>query len=172
MAGGELLVLLMIVAAVVAVISITRLRHARGLGWGRTIALDDRMLVSRRYGLAGRPDRLIRTGGTIIPEEWKSAQRVWPNHRAQMGVYFLLIEDRLGVKPPHGFIVCGDGTRHKIENTAELQDWVLKVADQIRAARARITQPIQVTPKPGQCRSCGMRGHCGQARLGDVSSLL
>ena len=82
-----------------------------------------------------------------------------------MGVYFLLIEDRLGVKPPHGFIVCGDGTRHKIENAAELRDWVIKVADQIRAARARVTQPLRVNPKPGQCRPCGMHGHCGQARL-------
>ncbi len=62
-----------------------------GLGWGRTVALDDETFVSYRYGLVGRPDRLIRHGDTVIPEEWKSARRVWPNHRAQLGVDFLLI---------------------------------------------------------------------------------
>jgi CRISPR-associated exonuclease Cas4 len=134
-------------------------------GWGRTVALDDETLVSYRYGLAGRPDRLIRQGDMVIPEEWKSGRRVWPNHRAQLGVYFLLIEDQFGLRPTHGFIVLSDGSRHRVENTAELRAWLLKVADRIRAARARVTQPIPVNPKPGQCRACGVRGHCGQARL-------
>ena len=82
-----------------------------------------------------------------------------------MGVYFLLIEQKLRIRPTHGFIVCGDGTRHRIENTDELRAWVLDVAGQIRAARAAVTQPILVNPTPGQCRPCGMRGHCGQARI-------
>jgi len=42
---------------------------------------------------------------------------------------------------------------------------VLELVGQIRAARARIMQPIKVNPKPGQCRPCGMRDRCGQARL-------
>ena len=82
-----------------------------------------------------------------------------------MGVYFLLIEDQLGARPPHGFVVCGDGTGHRVENTSELRSWVLDLAGQIRAARSAVTQPIPVNPRPGQCRPCGMRGHCGQARL-------
>jgi CRISPR-associated exonuclease Cas4 len=90
---------------------------------------------------------------------------VWPNHRAQLGVYFLLIEDQLEVRPPHGFIVCGDGTRHRIENTEELRAWVIDLAGQIRAARAAVTVPILVNAKPGQCRPCGQRMNCEQARL-------
>jgi CRISPR-associated exonuclease Cas4 len=96
---------------------------------------------------------------------WKSARRLGPWHRAQMGVYFLLIEDQLSVRPPYGVIVLGDGSRHRVENDAELRARVLDLAGQIRAARAAVTVPIPVTPKPGQCRPCGMRGHCGQARL-------
>ena len=115
-------------------------------------------------GLTGRPDRLIKADGTIIVEEWKNSRRVWPSHRAQLGVFFLLIEDQLGVTPSHGFIVCGDGTRHRIENTEELRAWVLGVAGQIRAARAAVTEPISVNPRPSLCRPCGMRGHCGQAQ--------
>jgi CRISPR-associated exonuclease Cas4 len=70
----------------------------------------------------------------------------------------------LRIRPPHGFIVCGDGSRHKIDNTPELRAWVLGIAEQIRRARAAVTVPIAVNPTPGQCRACGQRGNCGQAR--------
>ena len=100
------------------------MRKRRGLGGGTTVSLDRVTLTSDRYGLTGRPDRLIREGGMVIPEEWKSSRSVWPNHRAQFGVYFLLIEDQLGVKPSHGFMVCGNGTRHRIDNSEELRAWV------------------------------------------------
>jgi CRISPR-associated exonuclease Cas4 len=80
-------------------------------------------------------------------------------------VDFLLIEDQLNVRPSHDFIVCGDGTRHRIENDETLRAWVLELAACIRSARANVAQPIPVNPVPGQCRPCGMRGHCGQARL-------
>ena len=92
------------------------MRQRRGLGGGKTVSLDRITLTSHRLGLTGRPDRLIKKDGTIIVEEWKSSRSVWPNHRAQMGVYFLLIEEELRIRPPHGFIVCGDGTRHRIDN--------------------------------------------------------
>jgi len=81
-----------------------------------------------------------------------------------MGVYFLLVEDQLGVKPTHGFLVCGDGSRHRVENSDDLRAWVLDLAGRIRAAREAVRVPIPVQPVPGQCRSCGMRGHCAQAR--------
>lgn len=37
-------------------------RRRLGLGQGRTVALDDRLLISERFGLSGRPDRLIWQG--------------------------------------------------------------------------------------------------------------
>ena len=128
------------------------MRRGRGLGEGRTVALDNVLLTSRRLGLTGRPDRLIRDGGMVIPKEWKSARRVWPSHRAQMGCYFLVIEEELRVRPTHGFVVCGDGTRRRIENTEELQAWVLDLAEHVRAARARVGEVISVNPTPSQCR--------------------
>lgn len=141
------------------------MRLRRGLGSGKTVSLDRVTLTSRRLGLTGRPDRLIRSGGELVIEEWKSARQVRPWHRAQMGVYFLLAEERFGIRPSHGFIVCGDGTRHRIDNSESLRAWVLEMAGQIRAARRAVAEPIPVSPVPGQCRPCGMRGHCGQARL-------
>ena len=122
------------------------MRQRRGLGGGKTVSLDRVMLTSHRLGLTGRPDRLIKADGTIIPEEWKSSRQVWPSHRAQLGCYFLLIEEELRIRPTHGFIVLGDGTRHRIENTEELRAWVLELAGQIRATRKAVTVPIVVNP--------------------------
>lgn len=140
-------------------------RRSRGLTSGQTVSLDRVTLTSHRYGLTGRPDRLIREGDTVIPEEWKSARLLRGWHRAQMGVYFLLIEDQLKVRPSHGFIVLGDGMRHRIENDALLRSWVLGLAASVREARKRVGVPIPVNPKPAQCRPCGMRQHCEQAQL-------
>lgn len=57
------------------------LRRRHGLGEGKTVSLDRVTLTSRRLGLTGRPDRMIKADGTIIVEEWKSSRRVWPYHR-------------------------------------------------------------------------------------------
>jgi hypothetical protein len=48
------------------------MRQHRGLGGGKTVSLDNVTLTSLRPGLTGRPDRLIKGGGTLIPEEWNS----------------------------------------------------------------------------------------------------
>ena len=141
------------------------IRRGRGLSGGQTISLDKLTLTSSRLGLTGRPDRLIKAEGTIFVEEWKSSRQPRPWHLAQLGVYFLLVEEELRIRPPYGFLVCGDGTRHRVDNSEELRNWVLDLAGQIRTARARIKEPIPVDPKPGQCRPCGQRGNCSQARL-------
>jgi CRISPR-associated exonuclease Cas4 len=49
------------------------MRLRQGLGGGKTVSLDKVTLTSRRLGLTGRPDRLIKTDGSIIVEEWKSS---------------------------------------------------------------------------------------------------
>ena len=89
-AGAALALLL----GLVLVLAGGGLRRCRGLGGGKTVSLDRVTLTSLRHGLTGRPDRLIRTGGTVIVEEWKSARVLRPWHRAQMGVYFLLSAQR------------------------------------------------------------------------------
>lgn len=98
------------------------MRLRRSLSSGKTVSVDDVTLISR------------------TPRPW---------HHAQLGVYFVLIEEQLRVRPPHGFIVCSDGTRHRVENTSELRACVLDLAGQIRAARRYVSRSIPVEPKPG-----------------------
>jgi CRISPR-associated exonuclease Cas4 len=49
------------------------MRLRRGLGGGKTVSLDRVVRTSVPLGLTGRPDRLIKTDGTIMVEEWKSS---------------------------------------------------------------------------------------------------
>ena len=135
------------------------MRERRGFGQGRTTSLDNRTLYSIRYGLAGRPDRII---DGVIPEEWKTGSRIYDSHRGQLGCYFILIEEETGDRPTHGFISLGSGERMRVENTPELREWVLSVAEQIRVARRDLDLEISVMQPPGKCLACGMREGCGQ----------
>jgi CRISPR/Cas system-associated exonuclease Cas4 (RecB family) len=147
------------------IVSGRSMRRRRGLTDARTLDLDGRTLFSARLGLAGRPDRIVEEGGVPIPEEWKSAWRVHDSHRAQLGVYLILIEEVTGIRPPHGYVVLGDGQRVKIENSDQLRARVLAIADQIRAARRDLAEIIQVRQPAAKCRGCGVREACGQ-RMG------
>jgi CRISPR-associated exonuclease Cas4 len=119
-------------------------RQKRGLGSGETVALDDVTLFSERLQLVGRPDRIVRQGETLIPEEWKSSKRVNHGHRLQLGAYFLLIEEAYGVRPPFGVVVLSDGSRVEVKNTEKLRSEVLVVAENIRVHRARLEEEISV----------------------------
>jgi hypothetical protein len=88
---------LVILAGFLLMLAGRRLRKWFGLGGGRTVSL-----TSRRLGLTGRPDRLVKADGSIVIGEWESARTVRQCHRAQMGVYFLLVEAELKMRPPHG----------------------------------------------------------------------
>ena len=44
------------------------------------------------------------------------------------------------------------GTRNRVEDSDELQTWVLDPAGRIRAARASVNQPIAVEPRSAHCR--------------------
>lgn len=140
-----------------------RARRARGFGPGETVALDDLTLFSARHGLVGRPDRVVRRGSAYIPEEWKSARRVGHGHRLQLGVYFILLEERYGTRPPYGVVVLGDGTRVTVPNTAALRAEVLAVAARVRAQRRKLTEPVPVSQPENKCRACGQRANCDRA---------
>jgi hypothetical protein len=66
-----------------------------------------------------------------------------------MGVYSVLVEDQLKMRPPLGFIMCGDGMRHRIENNALPKSWVLELASSIREARKNVgVNPVHADARP------------------------
>jgi CRISPR-associated exonuclease Cas4 len=138
-------------------------RAVRGLGSGETVALDNVTLFSERLQLVGRPDRIVRDGDNLIPEEWKSAKKINHGHRLQLGAYFLLIEAEYGERPPFGVVVLGDGSRVEVENTNALRSGVLAIADKIRERRRAIGEEIEVRQPAWKCRVCGQRANCVRA---------
>ena len=124
--------------------------------------MDNLTLRSERYGLVGRPDRIVRRGKQIIVEDKKSGRRVFDSHRLQMGVYLLLIEEHFGVRPPYAVIVLEDGRRVKIANSKELRNAVLVITGRIREGRKKLGVPQPAKGSPAKCRACGQRKHCTQ----------
>ena len=157
--------LLLAALGVVLMVLSSHGRSTRGLGPGRTVALDDRTLYSERLQLVGRPDRIVREGDTLIPEEGKSSRRASDAQRLQLGTYFILIEEEYGARPPHGVIVLGDGSRVVVENTEGLRSKVLAAADAVRRHRRTIREAIPVRQPAAKCRACGRRDACTRANL-------
>ena len=157
---------LLAVLGILLIVLAQRVREARGLLSGETVALDNVTLFSEKLLLIGRPDRIVREGEFYIPEEWKSskAKRINQGHKLQLGTYFILIEEEYGVRPPHGFVVLGDGERVKVENTQVLRSEVLRIAGEIREHRRHLREVIRVNQPSWKCRKCGQRPHCSQSR--------
>ena len=137
-------------------------RHKAGFGYGKTISHDNVRLSSKRYMLRGKPDRIVQRGRYFIPEEKKSGLRLTESYQAQLGVYFILIEEEYGVRPPYGFLVLGDGRRVKVKNTRRLRSLVIAIAERIREHRHWLDDPLPPPATPAKCRNCGQRQNCEQ----------
>jgi CRISPR-associated exonuclease Cas4 len=130
-------------------------------------------LLSRRYGLVGKPDYLVRLRdgqrSTLVPVEVKSRRRpaVTPDsHILQLATYCLLVEDVHKVRPAYGLLHYADATL-QIPFTDALRRAVLESADAIRAAR-RAPDLHRDHNDPARCRGCGYAHDCGEVVGGDA----
>ena len=154
-----------------------RKRAGTGLPAGEVIYSDTGMwqevrepLLSRRYGLVGRPDYLVQVsekGRQItVPVEVKSRNRParpLDGHVLQLGAYCLLVEDRYKTQPPYGLLHYADSTL-RIPFDGPLRCAVLDTADDIRRARSAPDVRRQ-HDEPARCRGCGYRHACGDEAL-------
>ena len=127
-------------------------------------------LISRRYGLVGKPDYLIEAsvGGrrTLIPVEVKSRRAPaapLPGHLLQLATYCLIIEDVYGVAPPHGLLRYADRS-FEMPFTPEMRRAVLDAAEHIRAGRSAVDIPRSHQERQ-RCVHCGYRHACGEQAL-------
>lgn len=149
--------------------------EAAGIASGGEIASQDdnpdgtpgRLLYSNRYGLAGRPDYLIRLpGGAVVPVEAKSSMsprdgRPRDSHLAQLAVYCLLVRDEMHVPVSRGVIRYRDRSVD-VPFSAELQSWLLAVVDDMRTKRGEAVVHRNHQQR-FRCGSCGFRETCGES---------
>jgi hypothetical protein len=98
-----------LLAALILLQIYRRQRRHGGLPTGDLIysdaaAQEAPVLISRRYGLKGKPDALVRTAsGDVIPVERKKSRapkRPYPGDMIQATAYCVLVEDNYGRTPP------------------------------------------------------------------------
>jgi CRISPR-associated exonuclease Cas4 len=117
-------------------------------------------LRSKRYGLAGWPDQLVRVGRTFIPVEQKPrARRLQPSYMLQVAAQCLLVQEVYGVRPPYGLLVVAGGSQQRVEFSPALERRLLDTMAQMRALLSAGTapEPCWVAAK---CRGCGFRETC------------
>lgn len=151
-----------------------RAHQATGLPSGEVVYTDTgaweqvpKPLLSRRYGLVGKPDYLVRVPAgkqmILVPVEVKSRRRppVTPDgHILQLATYCLLVEDVHKVRPAYGLLHYADATL-QIPFTDELRRTVLEVADSIRHAR-QMPDLHRDHDDAARCRNCGYAHECGE----------
>jgi CRISPR-associated exonuclease Cas4 len=164
---------LLLLLGIVVLLAGRRMHAASGLPGGEVVYTDTRAweaqpkpLVSRRYGLIGKPDYLVRTqekhSELTIPVEVKSGKRPQiphAGHVLQLAAYCLLVEDTLGSRPPYGLLHYADATL-RIPYTDDLRRQVLETAAAIRSAR-RASDLRRDHDDPARCVRCGYRHACG-----------
>jgi CRISPR-associated protein Cas4 len=157
--------------AIICLILSHRVRRMSGLPQVRVIYADSpsdegEVLVSRRYGLSGKPDYLLEGEcDGLIPVEVKSsnAPRSGNPHRShlmQLAVYFLLVEDVLQQQAPYGLIRYRDRTL-EIANTPELRSDLLDLID-LMSQQLLLTEVRRSHTQRTRCAGCSLAEICDE----------
>lgn len=123
-------------------------------------------LFSTTYGLAGKPDYLVRTTDGLIPVEIKSGSspaKPYASHVLQLAAYCLLVEETQGAPAPHGLIVYPDRT-FTVEYTGQLRHTLMGALRSMRADLDGVGDDAvgRSHTDRARCRNCGFRPQCGQ----------
>lgn len=127
---------------------------------------QEKPLISRRFGLIGRPDYLVETDEGVIPIEVKSTKcpaggRAYDSHIMQLAAYCLLVEEISGSHVPYGIIRYAD-CEVSLDYTSELRDELIDLLEEIREAR-RAEDVHRSHNEAPRCRACSMREACDEA---------
>jgi CRISPR-associated exonuclease Cas4 len=127
---------------------------------------QEKPLISRSYGLIGRPDYLVQTDEGIIPIEVKSTKlpaggRAYDSHIIQLAAYCLLAEELIEEGVPYGVIRYSDG-EVMIDYTRELRDELIMLLEEMREARFA-DEVHRSHDEARRCSGCSMREICRES---------
>lgn len=127
---------------------------------------QEKPLISRPYGLVGKPDYLVLTDEGIVPIEVKSTRcpaggRAYDSHIMQLAAYCLLVEDVIEENVPYGIIRYAD-CEVTLDYTPELRDELLALLEEIR--EARVAEDVHRShDEARRCKGCSMLESCDEA---------
>ena len=143
-----------------------RLHRRTGLPKGEVVYADTgawqhcQPFYAPRYGLSGKPDYVVRSGGETIPVEVKPGRHATEPYLAdtmQLAAYCLLLEEATGRRPSHG-LLCYQGSTFRIPFQADSRAAVLDTLEAMRRG-LRQEKAGRSHSDPQRCRFCG---HCDQ----------
>jgi CRISPR-associated exonuclease Cas4 len=127
---------------------------------------QEKPLISREYGLTGRPDYLVRTGKGVVPVEAKSTKcpaggKPYTSHVMQLAAYCLLVESSIGAEVPYGVIKYSD-REIIVDYTEELRDELIMLLEEMRSALGA-EDVHRSHHEPRRCDKCSMREVCTES---------
>lgn len=133
-------------------------------GTKTTSVMSDRVQVSNKYNLTGKPDRVEKAGrnrARIIEVKSGSAPRGGPydNHKIQLACYAILVEENQGMRVDEGVIKYSD-RNFTVRITPGLKRRVKKNIDEILQIRNSGKRPERNHCSRGKCRACEYSKTC------------
>ncbi len=124
------------------------------------------LLYSKRLNILGRPDLILESpDGELAPVDFKymgsRKGKAWPDHRAQIGLYALLIEDNFRKTVYRGFVYyIPEELAVEVRITPQLRKWVISIVEKIREMDIE-QKPPEAWRNPENCSGgCGYLHVC------------
>lgn len=125
----------------------------------------NKVLFSKRYKVAGKPDYIIKKDKRYIPVELKTGKHNNPqkNHIFQLAGYCHLLEENYGGFVPYGILVYNNMYQYKIpfdpKTRFEFESTIKNMRNVIETGRI-----VRNHNDPYRCNGCSMQSYC-DARL-------
>jgi CRISPR-associated exonuclease Cas4 len=122
---------------------------------------DQKLLVSQKYKLTGRPDYILMVGTEKIPVEMKTGRQPkgpFFSHILQVGAYCLLLSDESGKRVSRGILKYGN-VEHEIEFDDELESLLLGKLAEMRSLM-KSGDVHRNHNRAGKCAGCSRRDSC------------
>jgi CRISPR-associated exonuclease Cas4 len=121
-----------------------------------------RLLYSKKYGLRGKPDYIVKINNKYIPVEVKTGKiPKGPHfsHIIQIAAYCLLIHDNYKIRPPFGIITYSKEQKHKINYDNKLEELVKEKIQDMRECIKK-NEAHRNHKRVGKCSYCSRRKKC------------